>query len=100
MTSLIRTEDLSLAFPVRGGFFQSVRSSVKAVNSVNLEVEEGKTLGIVGESGCGKTSLGRAMVRLYQPTSGKLFFRTTTEKSHPEPGDLIISFTPPRQEKK
>lgn len=75
MTSLIRTEDLSLAFPVRGGFFQSVRSSVKAVNAVNLEVEEGKTLGIVGESGCGKTSLGRAMVRLYEPTAGKLFFR-------------------------
>ncbi len=75
MTSIIRAENLSVGFPIRGGLFQSIRSEVKAVNDVSFEVEEGKTLGIVGESGCGKTSLGRALVRLYEPTQGKIFFR-------------------------
>ncbi len=75
MTSIIRAENLSVGFPIRGGLFQSIRSEVKAVNDVSFEVEEGKTLGVVGESGCGKTSLGRALVRLYEPTQGKIFFR-------------------------
>jgi len=75
MTPIIRAQNLSVGFPIRGGLFQSIRSEVKAVNDVSFEVEEGKTLGIVGESGCGKTSLGRALVRLYEPTQGKIFFR-------------------------
>lgn len=77
MSVLVRTKDLSVSFPIRGGLFNSIRSEVKAVNRVNLDVKEGSTVGIVGESGCGKTTLGRAIVRLYKPSSGKVFFQKT-----------------------
>lgn len=55
-------------------FFESKKGTVKAVNGVSLNVIEGETLGIVGESGCGKTTLGRTILKLIEPTSGKIFF--------------------------
>ena len=69
---LLRTEGLSVEFPVRRGVLRREVARLRAVNKVSVQVNAGEVLGIVGESGCGKTTLGRAMVGLYPPTSGTL----------------------------
>jgi len=69
---LLRAEALSVEFPVRGGLFKREIARLRAVDGVSLEVRAGEVLGVVGESGCGKTTLGRAMVGLHPPTSGRL----------------------------
>ena len=73
---MLRTEHLKTWFPVRRGLFQRVVAQVRAVDDVNLTVYRGETLGVVGESGCGKTTLGRTIVRLLEPTAGRVLFRT------------------------
>ena len=75
MEPLLLAKDLSLDYLIRGGFFNKVRSRVKAVNKVSLSIKEGTTLGVVGESGCGKTSLGRTLVKLYEPSSGTIKYK-------------------------
>ena len=71
-TPLLQAEDLSVEFPIRRGLLRREVARLRAVNGVSVEVRPGEVLGIVGESGCGKTTLGRAMVGLYPPTSGTL----------------------------
>ncbi|MBL8088959.1 MAG: dipeptide ABC transporter ATP-binding protein [Anaerolineales bacterium] len=70
---LVVVKDLVKYFPVRSGVLQRVNAWVKAVDKVSFTVKEGETLGLVGESGCGKTTVGRAMLRLIEPTSGSVF---------------------------
>ena len=70
---LISVRDLTKHFKVRGGGIGK-RPVVKAVDDVNIDVYKGETLGLVGESGCGKTTLGRTIIRLYEPTSGKIIY--------------------------
>jgi oligopeptide/dipeptide ABC transporter ATP-binding protein len=72
--SLLEIRNLKKHFPVGDGMFSRHKGVVKAVDGVNLTVNEGETLGLVGESGCGKSTLGRALLRLIEPTSGEVIF--------------------------
>jgi peptide/nickel transport system ATP-binding protein len=71
---ILKVEHLQTWYPLRKGVFSRVYGHVKAVDDVSLEVYEGETLGLVGESGCGKTTLGRSILRLVEPTGGKVWF--------------------------
>ena len=70
--SLLEVQNLKVHFPVKHGSFGRVAAQVKAVDGVSFSIEPGETLGLVGESGCGKTTLGRAIVRLLAPTEGHI----------------------------
>ena len=74
---MLRVEGLKKYFPVRGGLLRGVQSHVKAVDDVSFELKPGQTLGLVGGSGCGKSTLGRAVLRLQEPTAGRVFFNDT-----------------------
>ena len=74
---LVRVENLEVWFSAKKTFLGKTLEFTKAVNDVSFNVIEGETLGLVGESGCGKTTLGRALLRLIQPTGGKVFFKDT-----------------------
>ncbi len=71
---IFRLDDMKVWFPITKGFLKRVVGYVKAVDGVSLELNQGETLGIVGESGCGKTTLGKAMMLLEKPTGGKVEF--------------------------
>lgn len=71
---LLRVENLKKHFPLEKTFFGKVKSWVKAADDISFSVPKGTTLGLVGESGCGKTTLGRALLRLIEPTSGRVFY--------------------------
>ncbi|MFZ7124924.1 MAG: ABC transporter ATP-binding protein [Desulfobacterales bacterium] len=73
-------------YPIRGGVFMKEIASVKAVDGVSLSIRKGETLGLVGESGCGKSTFGRAILRLEEPTSGEVWFA----------GENILTFDPSR----
>ena len=72
---LVKIKSLKKYFPVKRGLLYRIVGWVRAVDGVSLEIEEGKTLGLVGESGCGKTTLGRSILQLLEPDSGEAFFK-------------------------
>ncbi len=72
--SLLEIHNLKMHFPVRHGMLRGVEGWVKAVDDVSFDIREGETIGLVGESGCGKTTLGRSVVRVYDPTAGHVFY--------------------------
>ena len=75
MGTLIQLENLRKYFPITSGLVQKARVDLKAVDGVSFTIEEGETFGLVGESGCGKTTIGKVLLKLYDPTSGKILFR-------------------------
>jgi ABC-type oligopeptide transport system ATPase subunit len=74
MEPILRIENLKMHFPVKKGVLRRTAGYVHAVDGISFNVLKGETLGIVGESGCGKTTLGRAIMNLYMPTAGNVFF--------------------------
>jgi oligopeptide transport system ATP-binding protein len=71
---LLRVEDLEMHFPIYRGVFQRKVGAVRAVDGVTFDVKRGETLGLVGESGCGKSTTGRTILQLYKPTDGNVYF--------------------------
>ena len=71
---LVKVEKLKKYFPVKSGVFSTVTNFVKAVDGVDLNINEGETVGLVGESGCGKTTLGKTILKLLEPTQGEIYF--------------------------
>jgi oligopeptide/dipeptide ABC transporter ATP-binding protein len=73
--AILKVEGLRKYFPVRRGFFQKIIGSIKAVDVVDFEIYQGKTLGLVGESGCGKSTIGRLILKLVEPDEGKIIYQ-------------------------
>lgn len=74
MGTFIEIKELKKYFPIESGFIKKSKVDLKAVDGVSFGIEEGDTFGLVGESGCGKTTIGKVLLKLYEPTSGKIFF--------------------------
>jgi len=73
--AILRIEGLKKYFPIRRGFLQRIRGWVRAVDDVSFEIERGKTMGLVGESGCGKTTVARLILKLMESDEGKIIFQ-------------------------
>jgi len=78
---LLEVKSLKKYFPMEKGFWRKVVGYVKAVDEIDLYIKEGETLGLVGESGCGKTTTGRCILRAIEPTQGEILFRTEDNKT-------------------
>ncbi len=81
---LLEVVNLKKHFPIKSGVLQQTQGYTKAVDGINLRVKKGETFGIVGESGCGKSTAGRTIIRLYEPTSGKIIFKGNDITNEPE----------------
>ena len=79
---LLRVRNLTRSFPVHGGFFNRIVNHVRAVDDISFEIKKSKTLGLIGESGCGKTTVAKLILRLIEPDSGEVSFK----------GDNVLGF--------
>ena len=85
--TLLELREVKKHFPIKSGMLQKTVGHIKAVDGINLKVRKGETLGIVGESGCGKSTAGRTIIRLYEPTDGQIIFKGR-DISHLSEADL------------
>lgn len=90
--TLLEVKNLKKYFPIRRGLFRKVVGHTRAVDGVSFAICEGETLGLVGESGCGKTTTGRVILRAYEPTAGEVWYRKN--------GEMVNWFDVPRKEMK
>ncbi len=101
MDDLLQIRNLKKFFPIREGLLSRVRGYVHAVNDVSFTVKQGETFGVVGESGCGKTTMARAILRLIEPTDGEIIFegknlsRLSSEEMRSIRKDMQIIFQDP-----
>ncbi|MEH7381705.1 dipeptide ABC transporter ATP-binding protein [Bacillus sp. JJ1533] len=72
---ILELQDVKKYFPIKAGLLQRKVGNVKAVDGISLQIKKGETIGLVGESGCGKSTTGRTIIRLYEPTDGKIIFK-------------------------
>src|SRR6187549_2357922 len=79
--TILEVKDLKLHFPIHRGLLRRVVGHVRAVDGVSFTLRDGEVLGLVGESGCGKTTVGRTLLRLYDPTSGEIWYNRPTGES-------------------
>ena len=98
---LLKVRNLKKYFPVRGGILSKTIGYVQAVDEISFDIKKGETLGLVGESGCGKTTTGRTIIRLLEPTAGEVdfegknFFKLTKEELRKARRDIQIIFQDP-----
>ncbi|HBY56831.1 MAG TPA: peptide ABC transporter substrate-binding protein [Candidatus Atribacteria bacterium] len=98
---LLKVKNLRKYFPVRGGIFSKIIGYVQAVDGISFDIKKGETLGLVGESGCGKTTTGRTIIRLLEPTAGEVdfegenFFKLSKEKLRKVRRNIQIIFQDP-----
>ena len=81
---ILKVNNLKKYYPIKKGLLQRTVGNVKAVDGINLDVRKGETLSIVGESGCGKSTTGRTIIRLYEPTSGEIIYKGKNISNLPE----------------
>ena len=81
---MVEVKDLKMYFPITRGFLRRKVGDVKAVDEISFQIKKNETLGLVGESGCGKTTAGRCILRLYNPTSGSIIFNGEDISTMPE----------------
>ena len=77
---VLKLRDVQVYFPVKAGIFKRTVAHVRAVDGVNLDIYRGEVLGLAGESGCGKTTLGKAILRLVEPTGGEITYNSTEKE--------------------
>ena len=98
---ILKVENLKMYFPAQTTLFGKPKKYVKAVDGLNFSIEEGKTFGLVGESGCGKTTAGKCVLRIYEPTEGKIYYkgqdisRLSAGKLAPYRRDIQLIFQDP-----
>jgi oligopeptide/dipeptide ABC transporter ATP-binding protein len=88
MEKILELKNLKKHYPIRGGVLRHEIATVKALDGIDLDIYRGECLGVVGESGCGKTTTGKAIIRLHDPSGGHVYYRGTENKSK-EPVDLV-----------
>jgi len=90
---LIKVENLVMHFPIYRGVIRRQVGVVHAVDGISFTIQRGETLGLVGESGCGKSTTGRAILQLYKPTAGNVYYPDSTSNKfchHFHPGGVMV----------
>ena len=88
---LLKVDDLKKCFPIKSGMLKKHVGDVRAVDDINLFIRRGETLGLVGESGCGKTTASRAIIRIYEPTAGNAYLRSNVLSATGE--EVVVNLT-------